>query len=114
MELSKQTQQLLGQMQGQQQQMQIVGLQKQQLEMQERELDAAMAEVVSSKSDVYKAIGPLMVKKTKTDLEKELKEQKDEIIIKKNMLEKQEKKLNELLEANRDKIKSMLPKGQRD
>ncbi|MAH42410.1 prefoldin subunit beta [archaeon] len=109
MELSKQAQDLLGQMQGQQQQMQIVAMQKQQLDLQERELDAALDEVKKSKSDVYKAIGPMMVKSTKSDITKELKEQKDDIDMKKKMLVKQEKKIEEMLETGKSKIKSLMP-----
>ncbi|MFH1420709.1 MAG: prefoldin subunit beta [Candidatus Aenigmatarchaeota archaeon] len=113
MTVSKQAQDLIMQIQGGSQQLQIVGMQKQQLAMQQRELNAASEEVakLGLKAEVFKAVFRLLVKTSKHDADKELKEQKDEITLKLKMLEKEETRLQQRLEETQEKIKKMLPKS---
>jgi len=108
-ELSPQAQQTLMQMQTFQQQMQNVLIQKESLSLQNLDINNALKELEKSKEDdVYKAVGPILIKSNKKDLEKELKERKETIEIRLKSLEKQEAKLKEKLEEGQKKIQELL------
>jgi len=83
----------LAQFQTLQQQLQMVAVQKQQLIMDKGEAEDAKKALLVSTGDVYKSVGPLLLKSDKASLEAELS---DGIISAENrisLLDKQEQKL---------------------
>lgn len=98
MNIPKQIQDKVNQFQGLQNQLQSIALQKQQLILQSADIDNALAALEKiEKEDVYEAVGPLLIETDKKTSEKKLKENKDVVNTRVQMLEKQEKKLTEKL-----------------
>jgi prefoldin beta subunit len=83
----------IAQFQTLQQQLQMVAMQKQQLQMDKSEAEEASKELDSAKGDVYKSVGPLLIKTDKASLGKELKEKQSNADNRISLLEKQEQKL---------------------
>jgi prefoldin beta subunit len=103
----------LQQFQIQNQQLQMVMAQKQNLVIQNKEIEKAMEELEKSESeDVYKSVGPILVKSDKKTLIKELGDNKEETDIKIKALESQEKKLKEKMKNAQEKLQNLVPKGQ--
>ncbi len=115
--LPPQAQQLLLQMQTFQQQLQNALLQKETMQIQKIELESAKAELekVGEKEEVYKVVGPLLVKGTKPDLKKEIEEKLEMIEMRAKTVNKQEEKLKEKLKENQQKLqeifKGLSPEG---
>jgi prefoldin beta subunit len=107
-ELSKDAEQLLMQFQLQNQQLENLMVQKQTLMFQKNEVESAIKEFETGK-EFYKIAGPIIVKKDKEDLKKELDDKLEEIDVMLSSVEKNEKKLRELVMKNRDKLQEMLP-----
>jgi len=106
-------QQLLVQMQAFQQQYQGIAVQKEAMSLQKLEFEKALEELGKAKDngDVYKAVGPVLVKSTKSVLTKELGERKETIDLRLKALDKQEEKLKEKLQEIQGKLEAMF-KGQ--
>lgn len=85
-------------------QLQMVLLQKHQIQLQLNEIALALEEIVKAKSDVYKATGSIMIKTTKEDAEKDLKERKDLLEIRAKALSQQEEKMKSTLLTLQKKI----------
>jgi prefoldin beta subunit len=102
---------LLSQIQTQNQILQNIVLQKQTLELQKKELDNALEEVEKSKDDLFRAIGPVLVKMTKAELKKDLEETKEQFDVKIATFEKQEKKISEQLKEAQAKIQEFINAG---
>ncbi len=92
-EISDELKNKIAQFQTMQQQLQMIAVQKQQLTLDKSEAEAAQEELKKAKGDVYKNVGPLLVKADKTSLKKELKEGLESSSNRISMLEKQEQKL---------------------
>jgi prefoldin beta subunit len=109
-ELPPQAQQILMQLQTFQQQLNNVSLQKEGLNVQNLELERALEELKKAKDgeEVYKAVGPILIKSTKKELEKELREKKETADVKLKSLDKQEAKLKEKLKESQDKFHEFL------
>lgn len=103
-------QQSLMQMQTFQQQHQAIAIQKEALSMQKLELEKALEELGKAKDgeEVYKAVGPILVKSTKSELNGELGERKETIDLRLNALDKQEDKIKEKLKELQGKLEAML------
>ncbi len=107
--LSAEAQQILINLQTFQQQMQTVLIQKETLNMQNIEIDKALEELNKTKhDDVYKAVGPILIKSTKNELNKELNERKETIELRLKSLQKQEKRLKEKLKESQEKFEEAL------
>ncbi len=106
--LPEEAQQLLAQYQNYQQQLQLLLYQKDTLSLQLIEINNALEELEKSNGTVYKAIGPVLVEKSKDELLKELKEKKDDIELKIKTYEKQIEKMKEKLKEKEEKLKSFL------
>lgn len=102
--------QLLGQLQVQSQQLQSIVLQKQALMIQDREIETALEEVEKADSDIFRSVGPLLVKTGKEKAAAELKEGKEEIELKLKALQTQEKRLKDRIKENQEKFQKLLPK----
>ncbi len=109
-ELPPQVQNMIAQLQQLQQQLQMVVTQKVQLENSLKETENAIQEVekVSDDTPIFKTVGTILVKTSKEDVLKELKEKKDTFEIRIKTLERQEEKLKERLQDLQKKIKSLL------
>ena len=112
--LPPQAQQLLLQMQTFQQQLQTVAMQRESLTVQSIEISKALEELKKlNKEDVFKAVGPILVKSDKLVLEKELNEKKETIELRLKSLEKQENKLKERLEENQKSLEDIIKTTQK-
>ncbi len=109
-ELPPQVQNMLAQLQQIQQQLQMVLTQKVQLENSLKETENAIQEVekVSDDTPIFKTVGTVLVKTSKEQILKELREKKDTFEIRIKALERQEEKLKERLQDLQKKIKSLL------
>ncbi len=89
-------------------QLQSTVLQKSQLQFQANEINVASEELKKATGDVYKSIGSVMVKSSKEDAEKDLKERKELAEIRMNALAKQEEKLRLHLETLQQKLEEKM------
>jgi len=113
MALSPQMQQLLLQLQTFQQQYQTVALQKESLMIQKMEIEKALEELakVKGKEEVYKAVGPILVKSTKENMTAELKERMETIGLKLKSTDKQEEKLRARIKELQENLQESLKGG---
>lgn len=99
------------QLQLQNQQMQAIVVQKQTIELQTKEIDSALEELEKTKkADVFKSVGPILIKTTATKIKKELKEAKEDAGLKIKMLEKQEKEIQEAMEKGQKELQTLAKK----
>lgn len=89
-------------------QLQSIVLQKSQLQFQTNEINVASEELKKATGDVYKSIGSVMVKSSKDDAEKDLKERKELAEIRMNAMVKQEEKLRSHLETLQKKLEEKM------
>ncbi|MBN2014770.1 MAG: prefoldin subunit beta [Candidatus Altiarchaeota archaeon] len=112
MEIPKQVQDKINQFQGLQNQLQAVVLQKQQMILQNADNENAITALEKvDKQKIYEAIGPLFIETDKETTEKKLKDDKEVITTRVQMLEKQEKKLTEKLKELSAEIQTELQAG---
>ncbi|ASJ10853.1 prefoldin subunit beta [Thermococcus sp. P6] len=105
-----QVQAMLGQLEGYQQQLQLVIQQKQKVQLELNEAKKALEELekIDEGSTVYKTVGTLMVKTDRNRAIEELRENIETLEVRFNALERQEKKLNERLKELTAKVQSAL------
>ncbi len=86
--------------------MQSVVMQKEALSVQANEIGNALEEVgkAGEKQELYKVSGPVLIKSTKQDIEKDLKEKKELLELKIKTLEKSEKRIKERMDELREKL----------
>ena len=109
-QISPQTQHMLMQLQTYQQQLQVITTQKQQIELQLAEIDAAVDALKDVKEDtVFKAVGPILAKVNKSDTQKELKQTKELLELRVKTLEKQVEKVKDKMKELNDKVAETIP-----
>ncbi len=108
----KKVEELLARFQIESQQLETILLQKQRLILEKSEIEEALKQI-KDKNEVYKIVGPIIVKSSPKKLENELKEKKEEIEIRMRSIEKNEKRLREMIEKDRKEIEKILPSLQR-
>ena len=107
--ITPEAQQILIDLQTFQQQMQTVLIQKESLNLQSIEIEKALEELKKATTeDVYKAVGPILIKSTKKDLEEELSEKKETLELRLKSLQKQEDRLKERLKESQEKFEEFL------
>lgn len=106
-EKPQQAQQLLEQAQMYQQQLQNLVAQKEALNMQTTEIQKALTELSTTKDDVYKVAGPILIKSDLESVKKELGDKLDFINLRVKTLEKSEKRLKEQFEEISQKLSKM-------
>lgn len=115
MEIPKQLQDKLAQYQNLQNQLQMVAMQRQQLQLQSTDVMNAKKELekLSDGSKVYRMTGPMFFATTREDGMAYLSQEAEGASAKSSLLEKQEKKLAQKLNDMRQEINSMMqpPKG---
>ena len=107
---SQQVQQLLVQAQSYQQQIQNIIAQKETLKLQETEIKKALDELEKTQEEnVYKISGPILVKTSKEEVVKELKDKHELIQARIKTLERSEEKMKEKIEELREKLVQSQP-----
>ena len=111
-EMDEQTRKGLQEYQNLQQNLQFSAMQKQQLAIQSDEVEKAIAELDGAVegTEIYRASGSVFVRKDRNSLKTELMEEKERIELRKNSLEKQEKKLSESFESLRKELEASMSK----
>jgi prefoldin beta subunit len=100
-------QEKIGQIQLIQQNLENFSSQRQQFQMQQTEIETALAEMENS-SQNYKIIGNIMVLSDKDKLRKDLEEKKEMLMIRIGSIEKQEEKMkNKAEEIQKDVMKNL-------
>ena len=109
-------QQILVQMQTFQQQYQAVAMQRESLSVQRLEVEKALEELEKLKDsdEVYKAVGPILVKSTRMNLVKEMKERKEVIDVKLKSVNAQEETIRRKVSEAEVKLKGMIDSGKRE
>jgi len=74
-------------------QLEVVLIQKHQLQLQLNEIKHALEELKTAKGQVYRSVGSLMIQSSKEEADKDLKDRQELIDVKLNALGKQEEKL---------------------
>jgi len=113
-ELPPQVQNQLAQYQQLQQQLQVLGTQRIQLDGKLREVTSTLEELakVPADSPVYRSTGSLLLRITdRESLTKELEEQKETLGIRVNSIKKQEKSLGDRYEQLQQKLSAALDSG---
>lgn len=108
-EMTEETKKMVMQFQTYQQQLQSVIIQKESLKLQKIEAEDAIKELENSKQkDAYKITGQIMIRKPIEDIKQELAENKENIDVRLESLEKTEKRLNTKLMELQEKLKEVL------
>ena len=101
---------LVRQIEIQSQQVQSVTMQKQSLMLQGKEVEKALDELKKDDvSEVYKSVGPILVKADKKSLRLELEEAQEEIELRIKTLDRQEDLLKKKMKENQEKFKGLMP-----
>ncbi len=95
MQISKETEEKIGQLQLMEQNLQNILIQKQAFQTQLFEVENALKELEKTKEETYKIVGPIMVATNKKELKDDLQSKKEVIELRIKNLEKQEKKIKE-------------------
>ncbi len=74
-------------------QLEVLLIQKHQLQIQLNEIGHALEQLKKAKGDVYRSVGSIILHTTKEEAEKDLKEKQELIQVKVNAIAKQEEKL---------------------
>ena|SRR4030042_89899 len=104
MEIDKETQQKIKQLQMFEQNFQTILMQKQAFQIELTETENALSEIVKSDGDVYKMIGQIMIKSNKEKIKSELKRKQELLSLRLKTFEKQESELTEQLEDLRKEV----------
>ena len=89
-------------------QLQTIVLQKHQLQLQLNEVNMAQEELKRAKGEIYKSIGSVMMKSSRDEAEKDLKEKKDLTSIRISTLTKQDEKLRSHMQVLQSKLEERL------
>ena len=111
--ISPEAQKLFIQLQQQEKQLQNMDLQRQSLTYQKMEIDKALEEIkkCDEKEEMFKIVGPVLIKSSKDKLEAELTEIKNNIDKNLKIIGESEKKLEERMTSGQQKLQEMLKGG---
>ena len=110
MNIDKETQEKIQELQAYEQNLQGLLMQKQAFQMELTETENALSEISNSKEDIFKLIGNIMIKTSKEDLEKELAEKKKLLELRLKSIDKQENLMSEKLNSLRQDIVGKISK----
>lgn len=110
MKLPAEAQEGFMQMQMFQQQMQQINMQRESLKFQKIEAEKALEEMsdLDDSSEVFKAVGPILIKSKKSVLESELKEKMETADVRLKKLDTEEEKIKEELQKVQEKLQEIL------
>lgn len=104
MNIDKETQEKIQELQNFEQTLSSLLMQKQAFQMELSETENALSEIVKSKDDIYKLVGNIMIKTDKSGVEKELKQKQELLALRLKSLEKQETDLSKKAEELREEV----------
>ena len=107
-DVNREAEQVLMQYQMQGQQLENVLAQKQALLFQKAEMESALKEIETG-SELFKIVGPIIVKKSKEELKADLEDKNEELELMIKQVERNEKKLREMAEKSRDRLQELIP-----
>ena len=110
-EMSKQLQDQINRLQQTRMQLQMITQQRQQIELRLRDIEEALKELekTDEKTPIYKSVGALLIKTNgKTEIAKELKENKESLELRKTTLDKQEGRTKEKLNELQSKVQNAI------
>lgn len=110
MDIDKDTEQQIQELQILEQSLQSILMQKQSFQLELSEIENSLEELAKTKDDVFKITGQIMIKASKENLLKELKEKKDLISVRLKSFDSQEEKLSGNAEIIREKVLSKIKK----
>ena len=102
--ITKDTQEKIQHLQLLEQNIQNLLLQKQAFQFELNETENALKEVEKTKDDVFRMVGQVMIKTSKTEIEKEFKQKKDILNLRVKSLEKQESQFKEEAEKLKEEV----------
>ena len=108
MDIDKETEKKIQELQLLEQNLQNIVMQKQAFQMELNETENALEEVKKTTDDVYKLTGQIMIKSSKKEIEKGLTQKKDILSIRLSSIEKQEKVLTEQSEKLHSEVMKQL------
>ena len=108
MDINKETENQIQELQMLEQSIQALLMQKQSFQLELSETENALLEAGKIKEDIYKIVGNIMIKSPAPMIIKELKEKKDLISMRLKSIENQEKVLTEKSENLREKVISKI------
>jgi len=89
-------------------QLEVLLIQKHQLQIQLNEIKHALDELKKSKGDVYRSVGSILIHTTKGDAETDLKERNELVDVKLNAISKQEEKLRATVMDTQKKLQEKM------
>ncbi len=108
MQLPQEAQKMLMEMQTNQQVLQNIANKKERIAVNLKEVESALEGLESASKDVYRIQGPVMIKKDKDNLQKELKEEKEDLEIQEKAVTKKEKELQESMQKSQQELQKYL------
>ena len=110
MEINKETENQIKELQILEQNLQSILMQKQAFQLELAEVENAMEELSKTKEDVYKIVGNIMLKSPKDELAKDLRHKEELIQLRLKSIEAQEKSVGENSENLRKKVLAKIKK----
>ena len=104
MDIKKQTQQKIQEIQVLEQNLNQILMQKQAFQMELNESQNALSEIKVSKDDIFKLIGQIMIKADKKKTEQELTKKNELLSLRLKSIEKQEEELSHQVDKLREEI----------
>jgi len=89
-------------------QLEVLLIQKHQLQIQLNEIKHAIDELKKAKGDVYRSVGSVLLHTTKEDAGKDLKERSELLEVKLNAISKQEEKLRAIVMDTQKKLQERM------
>lgn len=110
MEVDKETEKQIQELQIFEQNLQGVLMQKQAFQLELSEIENALEEMKNSGDEVYKIVGQIMIKSKKADLQKDLKQNQEAVSLRIKSLDAREKLISKNAEDLRKKVLSKMQK----
>ena len=104
MEMNQETQQKIQELQGMEQNLNNLVMQKQTFQMELTETENALSEISKSKDDVFKLVGNIMIKADKKKTEDDLTKKKDLLSLRLKSIDSEEKNLSDNAEALKKEV----------
>jgi len=89
-------------------QLEVLLIQKHQLQIQSNEIKHALEELKKAKSEIYRSIGSILIHTTKDAAESDLKEKTELVDVKLNAISKQEEKLRVTVVETQKKLQEKM------
>lgn len=103
-ELDKETQEKIQQLQGFEQTLHALLMQKQAFQMELSETENALTEITRSNDDIFKLVGNIMIKSNKENIEQELKKKKDLLTLRLKSIKTQESDISKDVEEIKKEV----------